>query len=154
MSTNKVQGSLAQGIMLIATAWASIAMAAMFWQFRVTAAVLLMFAGFSALRGLAHLVSGRTRMCIQPETETWTLAAPNAGPDQCPMCGVDDLVYWRGRQLTAPYGRFDVHAECLPLAPVLRVPVTPTDTTYYEQKMIARMFRSSTDPCQREMLWQ
>jgi hypothetical protein len=71
---------------------------------------------------ISHLLSGRKRARIQPDPD-WQLgkgliAAPDPGPDQCPVCGMDDLSDRRKVGLTVPYGRFEAHESCKELVPV------------------------------------
>lgn len=91
--------------------------------------------GWHACWAISHLKSGRTRMQVQPEDslplEPYTFdltkkpVAPEPGPDQCPVCGAEDLPYYRDRRQTVPYGRFDAHWTCAAWLPYVE-PKTKT----------------------------
>jgi hypothetical protein len=86
---------------------------------------------FMLLAPLAYAVAGGStrrilswhdRKHIQPAPD-WQLgkgliAVPNPGPDQCPVCGMDDLGDRRKVGLTVPYGKFEAHESCKELVPV------------------------------------
>lgn len=107
---------------------------------------------------ISRLRSGRTRMRVQPDTKpaiepyvfdlTKKLKAPDAGPDQCPVCALDDLPYWRDRDdATVPYGRFDAHWTCAAWLPYVEpIPVKMGDVVLVNGKVLV-----SEDEIDREI---
>lgn len=97
---------------------------------------------------VSRLRSGRTLMRVQPDTKpaiepyafdlTKKLKAPDAGPDQCPVCALDDLPYWRDRDdATVPYGRFDAHWTCAAWLPYVEpIPVKMNDVVLIDGKVL------------------
>jgi hypothetical protein len=80
------------------------------------------FAWLSAHSPIPRLTSGRKPAVVEPGNKPVIepyavdmgkrLYVPEPGPDQCPVCGAEDLPYYRDRNATVSYGKFDAHWTC------------------------------------------